>query len=119
MKNLKQGWFLRVASKLGMAVMMVLAIGLFYKCGSVKHVPAVPEKPAAPIVVKTTVSPDVMAEGKTLYTANCQRCHRLYASTAYNANKWKDILVSMQRKAKITDAQRETIYQYLAANSKK
>ncbi|NWJ52296.1 MAG: cytochrome c [Bacteroidetes bacterium] len=113
MRNLKENWRFRISSKPGMIVLIIIAIGLFYKCGTVKHVPA------PPVVAKTTINNDTLMAGKTLYVNNCQKCHKLYSPDAYNAAEWKDNLNAMQRKAKISDAQKETIYKYLTANIKK
>jgi cytochrome c5 len=94
-------------------VVIILAIGLFYKCGSVSHIPA------TAATANTAVNRDTLINGKTLYGNNCQRCHRLYPPEAYNASEWRDNLNNMQRKAKISDAQKETIYKYLTANLQK
>jgi cytochrome c5 len=109
MRNLKAGWPFRMSSKPWLIVFIIIALGLFYKCGTVKH------SPTTPVVEKTTVNSDTLRIGKTLYVNNCQKCHKLYPPEAYNAAEWKDNLNAMQRKAKISDAQKETIYKYLTA----
>lgn len=114
MKNLKAGWLFRTDSKPWMIVIIIIALGLFYKCGTAKHIPAAP-----PVVAQTTVNRDTLINGKTLYVNNCQKCHKLYLPEAYNAVEWKDNLNAMQRKAKISDTQKETIYKYLTANISK
>jgi|ERR1035437_7530976 mono/diheme cytochrome c family protein len=113
MRNLIEGWRFRIGSKPGLIVIIIIAIGLFYKCGTVKHTPA------TLVVMKTTVNSDTLRIGKALYVSNCQKCHKLYPTEAYNAGEWKDNLNAMQRKAKISDAQKETIYKYLTANISK
>ncbi len=110
MKNCKQGRCFQIGSKLVMSLIIIIAIGLFYKCGTVKHTPS------TPVVAKTTISNDTLMSGKTLYVNNCQKCHKLYPPEAYNAAEWRDNLNAMQRKAKISDAQKETIYKYLMAS---
>ena len=50
------------------------------------------------------------------YENNCAKCHKLYNAKDYTAEQWKPILVSMQKKAKITDQEREKIYTYLTMN---
>lgn len=51
--------------------------------------------------------------GKMLYENNCAKCHDLYSPKDFNAEQWKPIMLSMQKKAKISDEEREIIYAYL------
>lgn len=55
----------------------------------------------------------VLAEGKNLFENNCAKCHKLYDPSDFNAEQWKPIMLSMQKKAKLQDAEREKIYNYL------
>mgnify|MGYP001240530511 CR=1 len=80
---------------------------LIYSC-SPKIVP-----PTEPKKVELSAE---LAEGKNLYENNCAKCHDLYKPKDFNAEQWKPILLSMQKKAKISDEQREKIYSYLTAN---
>ena len=66
-----------------------------------------------------TVMSQTALQGQTLYENNCKRCHRLYNASEFTAARWPSILDSMQKKAKITDQQKELISEYLAVNSKK
>ena len=52
-------------------------------------------------------------EGKKLYEASCARCHDLYNPSDFSAEEWKPIMVKMQKKAKISDAEAATIYAYV------
>lgn len=91
----------------------ILAVALFaivlYSCGGSKSTTPVVE----PKKVELTAD---LAEGKSLYENNCAKCHDLYKPKDFNAEQWKPILLSMQKKAKISDEQREKIYSYLTAN---
>ncbi len=90
----------------------LLAVVVMLGCGSTKKVMiAQPE-------TKTVLSENAL-QGKTLYENNCVRCHRLYNASEFTAARWPSILDSMQKKAKITDQQKELINEYLAINSKK
>ena len=54
-----------------------------------------------------------LAEGRTLFLNNCAKCHDLYSPKDFNAEQWKPIMLDMQKKAKISDSEREKIYAYL------
>ena len=74
-------------------------------------------------VTSTTVEPqktpsDAVAQGKDLYENRCAKCHKLYAASDYNIQRWPRILNSMQYKAKITDQQKELILSYLSNSIK-
>ena len=58
------------------------------------------------------MSPELV-EGKTLFLNNCSKCHDLYSPKDFNAEQWKPIMLSMQKKAEISDEEREKIYAYL------
>ena len=44
---------------------------------------------------------------------NCAKCHSLYDAKDFTAQEWMPIVMRMQKKAKISDEQREKIYAYL------
>ena len=68
----------------------------------------------APIADANTPSKEmVLVEGKNLFENNCAKCHELYDPSDFNAEQWKPIMLSMQKKAKLQDAEREKIYYYL------
>ena len=54
-----------------------------------------------------------LSEGQSLYESKCGNCHELHSPSKFKAEQWKPILMDMQNKAKITDAQREQIFEYL------
>lgn len=54
-----------------------------------------------------------LAEGKSLFVNNCAKCHNLKNPNNYTTEEWTPILLRMQKKAKITDADREAIYNYV------
>ncbi|WP_298140521.1 cytochrome c [Flavobacterium sp.] len=87
-------------------VMAFLGI-MIYSC-SPKVVPSTEPK-------KVELSAE-LAEGKSLYENNCAKCHALYKPKDFNAEQWKPIMLRMQKKAKISDEQREKIYSYVTAN---
>ena len=90
----------------------LLAVVLMLVCSTTKKVVVVQPE------TKTVLS-ETALQGQTLYENNCKRCHRLYNASEFTAARWPSILDSMQKKAKITDQQKELISEYLAINSKK
>lgn len=54
-----------------------------------------------------------LAEGKDLFLNNCAKCHSLKNPNDYTPEKWKPILATMAKRAKISDAEREKIYNYV------
>lgn len=56
---------------------------------------------------------DDLKKGRALYVNTCAGCHQLYLPNKFSAKEWKTNLDEMQSRAKITDADKELIYQYL------
>ena len=88
-------------------------IGLFglliYSCS-----PKIVPPPPPPVAVKSDkIFGSLAEEGKYLYENNCAKCHKLYDPKSFSSEDWKPILVRMQKKAKISDDQREKIYNYI------
>ncbi len=89
---------------------------LVFSC-SPKVVPPPPPQPPPLLVEENEKKFDSAAEeGKLLFENNCAKCHDLYAPKSYTAEEWKPILISMQKKAKISDVERELIYSYVTKN---
>jgi cytochrome c5 len=89
-------------------IVALLAIVL-YSCGG--------SKSTTPIAVakKVVLSPE-LAEGKNLYENNCAKCHKLYNPKDFTIPEWTPILMSMQKNADISDAERDKIYNYIIQN---
>lgn len=97
---------------MNMKPVYLLAVVLMLGCSSTKKVVVVQPE------TKTVLS-ETALQGQTLYENSCKRCHRLHNANEYTAARWPSILNNMQKKAKITDQQKELIFEYLAINSKK
>lgn len=54
-----------------------------------------------------------LQHGRDLYIRKCSGCHNLYTPTSYTEQEWVKEVAAMQKKAKITDEQREIILRYL------
>ena len=74
------------------------------------------QKTIAGMDPNTTVAS--ITEGKTAYENNCAKCHRLFAATEYTKEEWAPILVSMQKKARLDDAQMAPINNYIYSIAK-
>lgn len=56
------------------------------------------------------------AEGKMLYENNCGKCHALFSADKFSKEQWEPIVLRMQKKARITDEQRDLVFNYLVMN---
>jgi hypothetical protein len=53
-------------------------------------------------------------EGRYLYASKCNSCHRLYDPKSLTITKWDSIIIKMKQKAKLSDEQRELIYNWIS-----
>jgi len=94
------------------AVIVVLA-----SCGSKSS--AVTATKAEPVESKTpavAASKAVATDaGKVAYENHCTKCHGLFKPTDFNKEQWAPILVSMQKKAHLSDAEMAPITAYIYA----
>lgn len=101
----------------------VFFIGLLISCGTKSAVSTRTETNskteevavASKKEAKTVVMTQALAEGKESYENNCAKCHRLFEATEYSKENWAPILVKMQMKAKLDDAQMASISNYIYA----
>ena len=94
----------------------VFALAFVYSCTAKKAVAPAKDEVVVfvePVKEKLVVTAETLAEGKSLYGMNCAKCHDLYNPKTFSAEEWTPIIMSMQKKAKISDEQREKIYAYL------
>ena len=82
---------------------------VLYSCSSKSNIPT------ADVPKEKVLSPE-LAEGKSLFENSCGRCHKLYDAKDYTAEQWKPIVLRMQKKARLDDAQGLKIYNYLTMN---
>jgi mono/diheme cytochrome c family protein len=69
--------------------------------------------------IKNKVPVDSIKTGNELYMKNCASCHKLIDPAKYTKVQWPDFVNKMQKRAKITDAQKALIISYLATEAKK
>ena len=94
-------------------IIAIVLLGTFiYSCSPKVIQPEAPKVEDAPIVIEAPLTAE-LAQGRALFVNNCAKCHDLYSPKDFNAEQWKPIMLSMQKKAKISDEEREIIYAYL------
>jgi len=65
--------------------------------------------------VKRIAMTEALSQGKDLFDNNCGKCHRLYEATEFSKQDWAPILVEMQKKAHLNDAEMASITDYIYA----
>jgi len=72
-----------------------------------------------PIEATPTVSLADLKTGREIYVKKCSSCHQLHLPHQYTEKTWSSNLNEMQTRAKITDADKQLIYQYVTSEPKK
>ncbi len=100
--------------KLKITLLAILSI-IIYSCASKSSVPTevATKKEPEGLPFARALTPELM-EGKTLYENNCGKCHGLYDTKAFSAEKWKPIVEDMRKKAKLSEADGLKIFNYVA-----
>jgi len=83
--------------------------------GALEEKTAPPVTPAFLSVAKATAPAAQLEEGRALYTSRCSQCHDLEMLDTRTVAGWQKEVAGMARRAKINDAQQNTIVQYLTA----
>jgi cytochrome c5 len=101
---------------------LAIIAGVIYSCAS-KSSAVTPTPPATPnkaVVAAPVTEPKPamvmtaeLAAGKTAYENNCAKCHKLFAPKDFSKEDWAPILVSMQKKAHLSDAEMLPITNYI------
>lgn len=89
---------------------------IIYSCASKSSVPTAETKKTETTAPIATVMTPELAEGKSLYENNCAKCHKLYDAKEFSHEEWKPIVIRMQKKSHLDDAQGLKIYNYLTMN---
>lgn len=83
---------------------LILFLQLLMSCASQLYVP---------LTSVNSISVKDLRKGRELYVNNCASCHQLYSPEKYSHNEWVTILNEMQSRAKISDTDKQLVYQYL------
>ena len=54
-----------------------------------------------------------LLQGRKIYVAHCSSCHNLHLPKEYDATGWKKQLDEMQVKAKISEEEKQLVFNYL------
>ena len=90
------------------AILLIVVLGIV-SCSQSLYKPS----------VQDTEQQATLSNGRKLYIKHCSNCHNLHLPSEYTATAWALQLKQMQSKAKITDEERQLIYNYLTFNHNK
>lgn len=88
--------------------------GFFVSCSTSKNA-TVTETKEEVETVASELTPE-LAAGKAVFENKCGRCHDLPLPSNYSKEKWKPIMDSMAKKSKLSDEQKDLVYQYVTMN---
>jgi cytochrome c5 len=100
--------------KLKITLLAIFSV-IIYSCASKSSIPTevTTKKEPEGLPFTRALTPELM-EGKTLYENNCGKCHELYDTKAFSAEKWKPIVEDMRKKARLSEADGLKIFNYVA-----
>ena len=78
---------------------------IIYSCSTQLYIPASAD----------AKKQEQLLAGRKLYVIHCSGCHNLYLPKRFSADQWKKNVEEMQPKAKITDEEKQLIFQYLTS----
>ena len=91
---------------IGLVIVTVFSVSCSSKKTTISQESKIPKE--------VVLSPELVA-GKNLYENSCVKCHKLYEPKAYSQEKWKPILIRMQKKAHLDDIQMVSISNYISS----
>lgn len=68
--------------------------------------------------IKSNTSLDNLKQGRELYINKCGKCHTAFAPSKFTAQQWLPQINRMQKRAKVSDIEKEMINQYLIPKAK-
>lgn len=96
-------------------IFSAILVGTFlFSCSNKATMPKVTEE-----VKKSnngTELPIAVLEGKKLYENSCGNCHKLFPAEKHDKTGWIKTLDRMAPKAKITEQEKNLVYNYLTYN---
>jgi mono/diheme cytochrome c family protein len=108
-----------------MKALLALSVLIIMAACHNKAVPVITERKAEPpkriatiYAPPGTVTPDAAA-GKTIYEANCNRCHGLPDVSLYRSGRWEGILQTMIPRTRLNEEQAVHVREYVLAHAAK
>jgi len=98
------------------SALIVAGALLFANCHPKMHKSKSAEKTTETAAPPAT--PEQMAQGKTIYDAQCGKCHDLPKAGDYTEKRWNKILPDMIAKANVNAADARLVRAYVMANVK-
>ena len=59
-----------------------------------------------------------LEEGKGIWEAKCDRCHKLYSPESYTKTKWEGILPRMNKRSKLNEDEAGKVRGYIMSRAK-
>jgi hypothetical protein len=85
-------------------IVVIIVLGIIiYGCKSTLYMPA----------SKDATQQQQLLAGRSLYVAHCGSCHNLHFPSEFTTDEWKVKIGEMQKRAKITDEEKELVLKYL------
>ncbi len=86
--------------------LLIFFLGCFlWSCASLLYMPSSPD----------AAQQERLLAGRKLYVNHCGGCHNLHLPKEYDAEGWNNQLDEMKVKAKITEADKQLILEYLTS----
>lgn len=128
--------------KIGLSIVTVSALIIAACSSSKKYTASAEPAKTTPATAETTVAPvkstngiyapgneeliaiqakykdvtmETLAEGHSLYTVTCTKCHGARSIYSRAEEKWPDIIESMAPKSKLTEIQKDALLKYVLA----
>jgi hypothetical protein len=67
---------------------------------------------------KYNSSLESLNKGRELYVKKCGRCHKPFSTTKFTEQQWLPQVNRMQKRAKVTNEEKELIFSYIKTHSK-
>ncbi|HRO43920.1 MAG TPA: hypothetical protein PL009_13875 [Flavipsychrobacter sp.] len=88
-------------------------------CSSSKSAASNKMTPEAKVAdVKKNFTTQQMEEGKVLWQANCNKCHKMFEPESRNVEKWERVLPRMINRSKLTETQGAMVRAYILSHAK-
>jgi cytochrome c5 len=98
------------------AVVLLFAV-LLAGCGINERIAPPVSSATLAAASRRHIAPDALETGRRIYMVRCTECHSMRPVGEYSGGEWRPVVAKMARKAKLDDAQKQTLLDYLTATS--